>query len=308
MKGNFGAIVKKLREEQNIKISDLADAIFVDPRHMSRIEKGEQAITVFTLMEIMQALGQPTEDAWVLLLEAEEFDEYRKYRQLRRSLRDGNYDEANDIVTQLESGNLSNKRFLQQFLEYAKIELNNELEPQQAVEEIYKALQITKPTFDECKVAEYYLNYNEIFLLISLTNYREKLGERDKAIAITKAMIENRERIRATEDDKAFLYPALMFNLSNYLGRAKRYKEALKYCNQAIEIGREYNNLIYVPNILLNMAKCIYCEKEEEIMYRPHLVRAYHCAYAIGERDFAAKIRKDAIEKLGISNFDSYIQ
>jgi len=92
----------------------------------------------------------------------------------------------------------------------------------------------------------------------------------------------------------------LMFNLSTMLGRSEKYKESLKYCTDALEICREYNNLRYVPWILYNMASCYRLQGEEVQIYKTHLVRAYHCAYAIGDKEATQVIKDDAEKSFGI--------
>ena len=84
------------------------------------------------------------------------------------------------------------------------------------------------------------------------------------------------------------------------LGKANRYKESLAVCNNAIEICREYNRLRLVSIILHNMASCYRLLGEEEQIYKPHLIRAYHCAYAIGDNETANIIKKDAEKDFGI--------
>ena len=69
---------------------------------------------------------------------------------------------------------------------------------------------------------------------------------------------------------------------------------------KAIKICRECSNLLYVPIILYNMANCLHLLGEEEQIYKPHIIRAYHCAYAIGDTRIAQIIKKDAEDDFGI--------
>jgi len=110
-------------------------------------------------------------------------------------------------------------------------------------------------------------------------------GETHKTIALPEAIVESRENIRASEDDKATLLPPLLSGLSTFYGRTGKIKKFLEICNVALEVSRKYNNLKYVPGIIYNIA----CGKrrlgEEEHILKGYLVEAYYCARAIADRN-----------------------
>ena len=93
-----------------------------------------------------------------------------------------------------------------------------------------------------------------------------------------------------------------MINISTMLGRIGEYKESLKYCEEAIDISTEYNNLRVVPWLLYNMASCHRMLGEEEQIYRTYLVRAYHCACAFKDFEAAQIIKIDASNDFGIDD------
>jgi len=300
MKVNSGEIIKKMRREMGISQENLAEQLHVSPRHMTRIESGETDMDIWQFMSILELLGQPTEDFWLLYLDTKEYDDYRTYRQIKRFLFERNFSEIRDILPKFEEGILSKQFFIRQFIAYVKVKVDKEISPDQAIEKLYEVMHMSKPGFSEEKISEYRLTYNEIGTLIEFATRLFQMGERDRAIALKVSMIESRENLRASEEDKAKTLPALMSNLSTMLGKAGRYKECLKYCERAIEICREYNNFRLVPKILNNMASALKDLGEEEQIYKPHLVRAYHCAYAMGYTETARIIKKDAEEDFGI--------
>jgi len=291
-----------------INQEELAERMYISPRQLSRIETGEKQLDIWQFVSILETLGLPSEDYWLLYLETQEYEDYRRYRLLKRLIREEQlneqYIESKKVLAQLEDSLLAQQPFIRQFVAYVKIKVSVELSPEQAIKELYKALSISKPDFDENKVSEYRLNYNEIFLINNLASRYGKLKNYERAIALYKGIIEGRKKIQASEDDKAALFPPIMFSLSNMLGMFGKHKESLKYCERALEVCREYDNLRLVPRIMHNMAINQQLLNEEERVYRLNLVRAYHCAYAIGDNSTAITIKKDAEENFGITDLD----
>jgi len=306
MKIDCSKILKHWREERGLNQSKFAELLNCDPKRISLLETGKQKLDIWQLMEMAQPLGILTEDLWLLFLTVEEYKDYEMYRHLKRLLRDEEHKEAKQVFDKLKTGELAKNTFLRQFIAYVEIKLDFEIQPEQAIGKIYDALHVTKPDFDESKIVEYHLNYNEICLIVALGSQYSKQKKSERAIDLNKAIIDSRENIKATEDDKAMLYPSLMFNICNLLGRVERYEESLEYCRMALKVCREYNNLRLVPQILYNMATGYQLIGEEEKIYKPYLVRAYHTAYGIGALRRAAKIKKDAEVHFGITSIGMY--
>lgn len=58
----LGARIKELRKDRRLSQEQLAELIGVEPRHISRIEVGENSPTVERLEKIAQALNVPMKD------------------------------------------------------------------------------------------------------------------------------------------------------------------------------------------------------------------------------------------------------
>jgi len=300
MKINSSEIIKKMRKDMGISQEVLAEQLYISPRQVQRIESGEAGIDIWQFMSMLELLGQPTEDFWILYLDTKEYDDYRMYRRIKRLIHARDFSEVRDILPEFEEGLLSKQPFIRQFIAYVKVKVDKEIPPKQAIEKLYEAIHMSKPDFDESKVSEYRLTYNEISTLIELASRLFDMGEKDRAIALKYAMIESRGSLRASEEDMIKILPALMSNLSTMLGISGRYKECLKVCERAVEICREYRNYHFIPVVLHNMASALKDLGEEEQIYKPHLVRAYHCAYAMGQIEIARLLKKDAEEDFGI--------
>ena len=301
MKINNGKMIKKLRKNLKISQEDFAQRLHISPRQISRIESGSANMDIWQFISTLELLGQPTEDFWLLYLDSDEYEIYKKSRKIRRLLIYGLFEEAKNILPELEKSKLSKHPFVKQFIDYVKIITNKDMEYEEAINKLFISLRISIPNFDEDKIEEYRMTYNEIYIVIAIANKLDRAGERDRSISLTKKLIESRENSRTSEEDQAILFPLLMTNLSTSLGRKGKIKEALKVCNKALDISREYDNLKYIPHILYNIAHCYKALGEDKQIYKPYLVRAYHCSCAIGNTEEANIIKNDAKKSFGIT-------
>jgi transcriptional regulator with XRE-family HTH domain len=302
MKTTNSDLIKNMRKEMNMSQEEMAEQLYISVRHLQRIESGQSDIEMWQIVSMLELMGRPTEDFWTLYLDTEEYNEYRMYRHLRTLLHVGKLVEVEELLPEFEKRELSQKLLPKQFIAYAKILLDKEISTKEAIEKLYEVIRMSKSNFDENKIITYRLTDNEINALIEIAGRFAELGDLDAAIAIQKAMIESSKKFIMSEEGKASALPTLMSNHSTVLGRAKRYKESLKCCEEALEISREHAKATHIPVLLKNMASCHRLLGEEEDIWLPLLRRAYHCAYALGKTEQAKRIKKSAEEDFGITN------
>ena len=233
MKINTGDAIKKLRQEAGLTQIEMADCLFVDRRQISRFESGDFKMDVWQLMSILQLLGQPSDDFWLFFLDSEDYNGYRAYRKLKSDLRNENHDEAVKSLELLEKSPISTKPFVRQIVSWAKVTLDKEISNEKALEKLYEALEISKPKFDESKLSDYRLNHQEMSILLSISFRYDVMGDKERAIYIVEALIENREKSRTTEEDRAVFFPVLFFNLSNQYGQMGEIKKLWKFAGEA---------------------------------------------------------------------------
>ena len=300
MKINSGEIIKKMRKEMGLSQEDFAQQLFISVRQLARIESGEANMDVWQFISTLELLGHPTEDFWLLYLSSSEYDSYRSYKRLKLQLKNGSMSEASGIIADIEKGPLIKQPFIRQFIAMVKAASNPDTPPAQALEELLQVMRMSKPHYDESKISEYRMTYNEVSIALCMTGCMSDLGQHDRAASIIQAMIKSRESAQVSEEDKAAIFPFMYFVLSQVLIEAGRFGEALKVCNQTLDMCREYNNMKNIPEILFSIANCYFKLGEEEHIYKTHLVRAYHAAYAIGKNEAAKRIKDDAETVYGV--------
>ena len=300
MKSNCADVIKAMRKEMGLSQEDMAEQMFISVRQLARLESGEASMDIWQFITTSELLGAPTEDFWLLFLDSGEYAGYRDYKRLKRQLSVDDWSEAKKIVADFETSLLMRQPMVKQFIEFVKISIELGWSTSNAADALLEAMRISKTNFDESKLAEYRMTYNEIHIAIALAHCFSATGEHDKAISMVQAMIDGRKNIRATDEDSMFVYPALYYALAWVLGAADRHKEALKACEKAVDACREYSSLRRIPEILFFLAKCYQKLGEEQHIIKTHLVRAYHVAYGIGRNDLAVFIKDSAHEDFNV--------
>lgn len=289
-----------MRKEIGLNQEEMAEQLFISVRQLARIESGEAGMDVWQFITTLELLGTPSEDFWLLYLDSAEYASYREYRSLRRQMNTDDWSKVGEIITTLESSPIIKQPIVKQFTAYAKIVNEIANLSIEHVDDLLEVLYMSKPNFIESKISKYRMTYNEISILLSIASCLGALGEHDRAIEITKGLIDSRKNAKVSEEDKVALFPSLYFSLASIYLSAGEYKEALNACSKAVDQCREYNNLLRIPEVLFCMADCYYKLGEEEHIYKTHLTRAYHVAYAIGRNKAAASIKERSLSKYGV--------
>ncbi|MCL2570934.1 MAG: helix-turn-helix domain-containing protein [Defluviitaleaceae bacterium] len=300
MKANSAEIVKKMRKEMGLSQEELAEQLFISVRQLARIEAGEAGMDVWQFITALELLGSPTEDFWLLYLDSGEYASYRDYKRLKRQLGNNDWSEARSIISDFEESALIRQPVVKQFVSYIKASIEMTAPSAESIEALLKVMYMSKPSFDERKISEYRMTYNEIQIALCIAGCLAAMEEHDRAISIVQSMINGRESNKVSEEDKIILFPSLYFALTCVLRGAGRYKEALRACIDAVDVCREYNNLKQIPEMLFYMADCYHRLGEEDHVYKTHLIRAYHVAYGIGRNDAAAVIKENALKYYGV--------
>ena len=296
MKTDSSEIIRSMRKASGLSREDMAEKLFTSTRTLARIETGEAGLDVWQFITVMELLGSPTEDFWLLYLDSGDYANYREYKRLKRQLGNGDWSQARQVIAEIEKGTLMKQPLVKQFVEYVKVSLRMDEPPAKVLAAYADVMRISKPDFDESRIGEYRMTYNEIHIAAGMAECYAAQGEFGRAVDMVQGMINTRQKRQVSEEDKAVVLPFLHIILAGVLRRADRCKEALAACREAVDICREYNNLRRIPEMLVLLADCYHKLGEEEHVYKTHLVRAYHAAYAMGRNDLAKAIKGKALE------------
>ena len=300
-----GWIITQARREINMSQAKLAELLDVNQRTLARMEAGTRNITIWEYLAIMQLMGQSTENFIELILQTEEFEIYSKYKQLRkditRMVRARLIPEAKAAINELENLDMPKIVPTIQYIGRTRIFIDEDMDDEEAIERLYKLLRLTIKKYHESRISEYRLTHEEAHILNAIAVRLVNKGEEGKAISLFVGLINGKDKSLITQEDKADLYPALLVNLTNHLGRIKRYKEVIYYSEMAREMCIEHNNLSLLPYIYYNLACAHHSLGEQDIIWDTFLTRAYHGAYMVNNISAAEVIKKDAKEDFGIT-------
>ena len=300
MKTNSADIVKSIRKEMGLSQDEMAEQLFISVRQLARIESGEAGMDVWQFITMMELLSVPSEDFWLLYLDSGEYAAYREYRRLKRRVFYDDPSGGKELINAMENSMIIKQPLVKQYVSHWKTYNDKTMSLEEKLVALHDDMRTSKPNFDEHKISEYRMTYNEISIALCIAECLEAMGECDRAITMLQAMIKSRENVRASEEDIGNVLTSLYFVLSRILRTAGRYKEALRACNHAIDFCQSYNNYRHIPQMLFCMAGCLYNLGEEEHIYKTYLIRAYHSAYAIGRNEIAVKIKEDALKNYGV--------
>jgi len=301
MKANSAEIIKTMRKEMGLSQEKMAEQLFISVRQLARIESGEAGMDVWQFITVLELLGAPSEDFWLLYLDSGEYAEYRRYKRLRRRLNYDNLAQSIDLITRMENSTLIKQPLVKQYVHHVKAYVDDTLSHTQKMDTYLEAMRMSKPHFNEAEIRDYRMTYNEVSIALCMAECLEAMEEYDRAITMLQAMIDTRESSKISEEDRAFIISSMFFVQARILRSAGRCKEALHTCDHAIDACREYNNHRNIPLMLLCKADCYHKLGEEEHLYRTYLIRAYHTAYAIGRNDIAQMIKEKALDEMNVT-------
>jgi len=301
-----GALIKKYREERGITLEELSDDI-CHFTTLHRIEKGDQSPNIFVFMRLIQRLGFESEKFFVGAFTKTEIDFFNLYYEAEALIMGGKFDEAIPKIDTLEKagfdlGKVGGDKIREQMILVLKFNVsqNKNEDPINRKEAIKKTIHLTISAFDETKISEYMLSYDEIALLNMLATAYGDVGNSDKEIDILHQLKKSIDKYYLDEYEKSRGYTLTLFNLSSALGYAERHSEVIEICDIAIKYCVEHRRLYLLPHLKFNKACALFYSGNKD-KYKQLATDAIHTL--INNEDFNdAKERiKIAEEKLGLN-------
>ena len=293
--------IRAMRVEMKFSQEKMAEHLDISIRQYQRMENGEADIDIWKFMVMLEKLGYPEEDFWLMYLNSKSYEEYRTYSKIKRLLREYKHDEIREILPDFEKKLSRKSTLIRHFVEVVKIKIDKEMDHREAVDKLLGLMGKLKKGFEENEIINYRLTYMQISTLISLAYRLSKLGEKDRAINILRNIADGRFKMNTSEADQATILPAIMSNLAIMLGRAGRIKECKEVTEQALKICRECDSFRQIPQLMYTQANCERMIGEEKRTYDYIVIRAYHTACAHGDFEYAQIIKKDAEKDFGIT-------
>ncbi len=253
-KYTIGTVIYENRIRKKITQEELSYGICT-PATLSKIENGMQMPRRKIFEALMQRLGLQTQ-YYFLPLSSEDMERSNLEYQITRKLSLREYDFA-DLLDRYKSCGPKMDHMEKQFYTYASalLLLGSRSQMERGTELLLSAILYTIPEFSVQNVKKCaLLTFLEITIINNIAiNYR-KLGHMEEAKKMLLYLKEYLESKDIDLEEKAKIYPMILFNLSNWFGREGRNELVYELCNMGIDFCIKHGKLTMFPMLIFNKA------------------------------------------------------
>jgi len=274
---SIGEMIKILREEKKITITDLCRGI-CSISNLHKIENGDVHGHVHYVEPLMQRLGRDPMMYFNFFLLRRDFEAHELKDLIRLLLIFRKHDEAAAALEKLKTYKAYKKGANLQFVrrvEAALFVAAYKYTHPEVEKMLLEALRLTCPQFEEKDISGYHLTLDESVIINMLASHYMEKKELKRAAKIYEALLDNLNRRYVDEQEKARMYPTVMFNLTTCQGRLNRRDEAMETIKVADEFSRSRGRLDSLPSLMANKAYNLYMKGDKEKSL-PYLALAYY--------------------------------
>jgi len=295
MQTNGGHLIKYLRKKNGVTQAQLAEKLFISQRMLSNIEKGDAKLNIIDFKVAFATLGVAIEeDFWVVYLSEAEFEGYLQYTEIIQLLDGGGHTgKLQAMYDALAANPLAKYPLINRFLSYISVIVDKETPDNEKLTTLYATLRETNEHFEDEKITQYRLNFNEALIVHQIALTHARLGQCSKAIALLDGVVQNIESLRTTAAENLVLLPKLYTDLAVLLVEAAEYERAVPICESALMAARTHKSMWLGSTAAYLWGVCYYKLNKSAQEYMPLLTMAYHSAVGFRQNDLADKIRKE---------------
>lgn len=300
----IGEYIRKQREAKEINQDDLCRGI-CNRSTLSRIERGRQEPSYYTLKVLLQRLGIP-EERFQILMGPQEFEIEELQQEIVADNVKHDFSSALKKIERLETlFQAEQQPVLQQFVlrvralaGYEKDGQHFDYDYSTQREMLTQALELTCAGINLKNMGRFLLGEDEAKIINQIAITYSEEGNRRQAIEIYRQLIRYVQRNFAGCEIGQIMLPLTAYNYSKILGIEHKYKEAI----EVAELGRQccvkYNKCRMLGGLLLNIACCLHEMGEDERSWEL-LVDSYYVSKAMEKERSCKVIQQYAKENLG---------
>ena len=298
---NIGKLLRQFRLAAGAKQSDVYKGI-CSRSFYSRIESGERSVIGFFILEaLMQRLGRDISLYVEYFSSMDEWEESRLRMQYLRELYIGNKDDAQKTLGNLMALTDVSKGLGKQFILFSRAIANGANgDYDDYLDLLHEALEMTVPDFDEKKISEQRLTFNECNIINAIANFYAENGQVERGIAIYMQVRESMNEFYVDDSVKVRYYLTLLSNLTLEHYNTHQYEKALEFANESESICERHSVLFLINGIAHLKALCLQAlgRKEEAIAYA---AMAFFSGNLTANESDLNSIEEFAKEEFGIS-------
>ena len=174
---------------------------------------------------ILQKLGEDSQDTLAFFRDSDERQGHQIYSQLKYHHIQGNRDEMSKLIKEAEKTKYFESGVNLQFLLFCKTEVDKTLSLEDRLGKLLEALRLTEKNFIPEEIGKSVYAYSEIIVIAGIADAYHRMKDYEKAVQIMYGLKESLDVGYINDWEKARVYPAVLFNLSVYLGALERNDE-----------------------------------------------------------------------------------
>lgn len=306
---DMGFFIRQIRLERGITQEQLCRGL-CSISTLSRIERGQDIPSGYLFRIIMERLGNYYGRYYNVFLSKEDFDIWQKTENLHNAILKNDESLVESLLTEYCGIKSFNEGVGLQFIINCQISLavmreenirmeittDNKTRANTAayddwLEKAYKSIRITIPEFDESKIGDYMLSYEEICAItcIGVSYFYKK--DYDKTAATFKALITSMDKYCPDQLEKARYYPNILANLGETLFVQKSYDEVIDVCRNGWRFCIECGRAKEIPVFMSLYGKSL-IEMGNPEDGKPLLYQTYCVALAHGKKEIVDMLRR----------------
>lgn len=249
-----GDFIKEARMRKGYTQEEVSFGICT-PASLSRIENGVQNPGRCVLDKLMERLGMEN-NAFNLFVSKEEMELYEAMQQMTRNIADGDVVELEQQIQKVEKI-IGDAELERQYLYFAKAELLREKggTSEEVLELLMQAIHVTMPQFDGKRTLENnLLTFDEIIIINAIAVQYANENQVMAALRLGYWLKEYMEQKMIDGKLRTAKYPAIVYNMSNWMAKMGQYEDALKLTEEGVDFCVKYGNLVNLPLLVFNKA------------------------------------------------------
>ena len=251
-KYSVGEYIYNVRKRKGYTQEELAEGICTTGT-LSKIENGNRTPSYRIYEALMQRLGEPASLFSVYLGEKELAADNFCRRVMRILAR--NEVEHPDILMEEYAAALMKYHLKESpvmLCMKAICHTMMQYPPQKVIEELLHALQMTAPENmeDWLKEKRKLFTFDEIMIWNNIAIQYKHMGQPGRALHIWETLREYLHVREVDEEEKAKIFPVILYNLSGIYTQSNLYTEAVRYSEEGIQNCVEFGKLFPLPYLL----------------------------------------------------------
>ena len=301
----IGEYIRKQREAKEINQDDLCRGI-CNRSTLSRIERGRQEPSYYTLKVLLQRLGIP-EERFQILMGPQEFEIEELQQEIVADNVKHDFSSALKKIERLETlFQAEQQPVLQQFVlrvralaGYEKDGQHFDYDYSTQREMLTHALELTCAGVTMENFDMFLLSEDEAKVINQIAITYSEEGNRGQAIEIYRQLIRYVQRNFAGCEVERVLLPLTAYNYSRLLGLERRYEESIEIAKLGRQCCVKYNRCRMLGGLLLNIAYCLH-EMGEDERSRELLTQSYYVYKAMEKVRNCRDVQNYAKETFGM--------